>query len=129
MFFVVGVFHPLGHFHDPLLDTLQQVCVTPVLRTPHLDTVLQVRPQQGTAEGQDHLPRPAVHASFGAAQGMVGFLGCEGTLLAHVQLAIHKYPQVFLGRAVLKTFIPKLVLIVGAEASQLQDFSWICRTS
>jgi len=40
------VFHPLDHFCGPLLDVLKQVCVSPVLRTPHLDAVLQVRPHQ-----------------------------------------------------------------------------------
>ena len=38
-----------------------------------------------------------------AAQDMVGFLGCKGTLLAHVHLTIHWYPQVLSDRAVLKT--------------------------
>ena len=48
-----------------------------------------------------------------AVQDTVGFLGCEGTLLAHVQLPIHQYPQVLFGRAVLHPFILKLVLMVG----------------
>lgn len=47
------------------------------------------------------LPQPAGHTSFDAAQAMVGFLSCEGKLLAHVHLAIHQYPQVLFGRAVL----------------------------
>ena len=34
---------------------------------------------QGRAEGQDHLPWPADHDSFGAVQDRSGFLGCEGT--------------------------------------------------
>ena len=37
---------------------------------------------QHRAEGQDPLPY-----LFDAAQDTVGFLGCEGTLLAHVQLS------------------------------------------
>ena len=41
---VVDVFHPLSHFCGPPLDALQQLHVSPVLRTPHLDTVLQVGP-------------------------------------------------------------------------------------
>ncbi|KAK4811561.1 hypothetical protein QYF61_016020, partial [Mycteria americana] len=44
---------------------------------------------------------------FDAAQGMVGFLGRERTLSAHVQLFIHQYPQVFLCRAALNPFIPQ----------------------
>ena len=51
---------------------------------------------QYRVEGQDHLPRSVGYTSFDAAQDIVGFLGCEGTLLAHDQLAIHQYPQVIL---------------------------------
>jgi len=50
------VFHPLDHFCSPPLDMLQQVYVSPVLRTPPLDAVLQVSPHQHRAEGQHHLP-------------------------------------------------------------------------
>ena len=53
---IVGVFHPLAYFCDPSLDLLQQICVSPVLRTPHLDSELQVRSHQCRAEGQDDLP-------------------------------------------------------------------------
>jgi len=59
------------------------------------------RSHQRKVEEQDHLPRPADHASFVAAQDMADLLGCRGALLAHVQLAIHQYSQVLLGRAVL----------------------------
>jgi len=44
---------------------------------PELDTVLQVRPHQSGAVGQNHLPLPAGHDSFDAAQDTVGFLGYE----------------------------------------------------
>ena len=40
------VFHPWDHFCGPPLDVLQQVCVSPVLRTPQLDAVFQVRSHQ-----------------------------------------------------------------------------------
>ena len=68
------------------------------------DAVLQVRPHQHRAEGQDPLPCPAGCASFDAAQHTVGFLGCEGTLLAHVLLAVHQYPHVFFGSGWIPTF-------------------------
>jgi len=58
-----------------------------VLRSPLLDVILQVRPHQLRVEGQAHLPCPAGHTSFDEAQDTVGFLGCKGTLLPHVQLA------------------------------------------
>lgn len=37
------VFQRLDHFSDSPLDTLQQFSVSPILSTPHVDTVLQVR--------------------------------------------------------------------------------------
>jgi len=57
--------------------------VSPVLRTPYLDAVGQMKPHQCRVEGQDRLPRSAGHASVDAAQDTVGYLGCQGTLLAH----------------------------------------------
>ena len=106
------------------LDTLQEVHISPALRSPHLDTVLQVRPHQHRAEGQNFLLQPAGHAAFDAAQDTVGSLGCEGTLLAHVQLPIHQYPQVLFSRAVLNPFILQFVLLMGVASSQLQDLAF-----
>jgi len=108
---VEEMFHLLDHVCGPPLDALQQVYGSPVLRTPHLDTLLQVRPHQSRVEGQDHLSPPAGHASFNVAQYTVGFLGCKATLLAHVQLPIHQYPQVIFSRAMLNPFIPQVVLV------------------
>ena len=45
-----------------------------MLGAPELDTALQVWSHQSRGEGQNHLPRPAGHASFDAAQDAVGFL-------------------------------------------------------
>ena len=41
---------------EALLVILQQVCVPPVLRSPCLGAVLQVKPRQHRVEGQDHHP-------------------------------------------------------------------------
>jgi len=81
----------LDNFCGPPLDALQQVHVCPVLKTPHLDTVLQVRSNQCRIDGQDHLPQPADHISLDAIKDTVCFLVHEGTLLAHAQLAINQY--------------------------------------
>ena len=67
----------MDHFCGPPLDVFQQVHVSLVLRTLHLDTVLQVRPHQHRVEGQDHLPHSAGHSSLDAAQDRVDFLGCD----------------------------------------------------
>ena len=52
---------------------------------------------------------------------MVGFLGCDLILLAHIQLFIHQYPQVLLHRAALNPFIPQPVLLLGVALTQVQD--------
>jgi len=62
------------------------------------------------AEVQDHLPQHGGHTSDADWDSM----GCEGTLLAHVQLTTHQYPQVLFGMVVLCPYIPPhLVLILG----------------
>ena len=85
--------------------------------------ILQVRSHQCRVEGQDLFLWPTGHISFDAAQDRVGFLGLEGTFLAHVQLAIHQYPQVLLSRAVIYPFFPQLALSVGAATTQVQDLA------
>ena len=71
------------------------------------------------SRGADPLPHPAGRDSFDTAQDMIDFLGCEGTLLAHVKLPIHQHSQVFLGRAVLNPFILQFVLVVDVASSQV----------
>jgi len=73
------VFQPFDHLCGPPLDPLQQVHVCSVLRAPELDAGLQVGSHESGVEGQNHLPRPAGHADFDAAQNTVGLLGCEST--------------------------------------------------
>ncbi|KAK4818846.1 hypothetical protein QYF61_020065, partial [Mycteria americana] len=51
----------------------------------------------------------------------VGLLGCECTLLAHVQLFIHQHPQVLLRRAALNHIIPQPVLKPRIALNQVQD--------
>ena len=99
---------------------LQQVHVSSVLKTPHQDTVLQVRPHQCVLEGQDHLACLAGHIS---AWDTIDFLGCEGTMLAHAKLTIHQYTQVFFYMAVLNPFIPQFVFIMGVASIQVQDLA------
>ena len=74
-----------------------------------MNTVLQVRPHQCRAEAQDHSSRHASHRCFDAAQDMVGFLSCQGTVLAYAQFAIHQYSQILFSRAVLYPYIPHCI--------------------
>jgi len=50
------VLQPSDHLSGPPLDPLQQLHILPMLGPPDLDTVLQVGPQEGRAEGDDPLP-------------------------------------------------------------------------
>ncbi|KAK4826718.1 LOW QUALITY PROTEIN: hypothetical protein QYF61_010933 [Mycteria americana] len=52
---------------------------------------------------------------------MVGLLGCEHTLSAHVQLFVHQYPQVLFRRAALDHIIPQPVLKPRIAPTQVQD--------
>ncbi|KAK4813810.1 hypothetical protein QYF61_026414, partial [Mycteria americana] len=52
---------------------------------------------------------------------MVGFLGCKRTLLAHVQLFVHQYPQVLFRRATLDHIIPQPVLKPRIAPTQVQN--------
>jgi len=79
------------------------------------------RSHQTGAEGQNSVPRPAGHTCFDAAEDTVGFLGCEHTLMAHVQLFIHQYPQVLLSRPALNPFLPQPVLMPGVTLTLMQD--------
>jgi len=120
-FLIEEALHPSDDFCGPPLDLLQQVRVLLVLRASELDTGLQVRSHQSRAEGQNYLPQPAGLASLDAAQDMVGLLGCKYTSVAHVQLFIHRCPQVLLGRAAFHSFIPQTVLIAGVALTHVQD--------
>lgn len=46
------------------------------------------------AEGQNPLPCPAAHTPVDAAQDTFGFLGCECTLMAHVEFFTNHHSQV-----------------------------------
>ena len=60
-----------------------------------MDAVLKVRSHQLRVEGRITFLTLLAHSSFDVAQDTVGFLVCEGTLLAHIQLSIHQYPKCF----------------------------------
>lgn len=90
---------PSDHLSGSPLDPFPELHVLLVLGAPGLDAGLQMGPHKGRAEGDNHLPLPAGHPSFDTAQDTVVLLGCESSLLAHVQLFIHQDPQVLLCRA------------------------------
>jgi len=62
-----------------------------MLGAPKLDAGLQVWSHDSGVKGQNPLPCPPVHSSLDVAQDTVGFLGCQHTLMAHVELLILQY--------------------------------------
>ncbi|XP_050565909.1 uncharacterized protein LOC126913259 [Cygnus atratus] len=111
----------LHHLRRPPLDTLQQFNVLFVLWCPELHTVLEVRPQQRRVEQDHHFPRPTNNAVLDASQDTVGPPGCQGTLLAHIQLAVNHNPQIPLCRAALQRLVAQSVCIARVAPSQVQD--------
>jgi len=101
------VLQPSDNFCGPPLDLLQQLHLLLVLRAPDLDAGLQVKFHQGSADGQNHLPRPAGHAAFDAAQDTTGLLGCKHPLLAIVKLFVIR---------TLKSFSSGLLLISSSPS-------------
>ncbi|KAJ7414889.1 hypothetical protein BTVI_39977 [Pitangus sulphuratus] len=83
-----------------------------------LDAVPQVGSHESGVEGQNHLPRPAGHTAFDAAQDT------NGTLSARVQSVIHQHPQVLLSRAALDLFIPQPTLIPEVALTQVQHLAF-----
>jgi len=87
-----------------------------VLRAPELDVGLPGGLSPERRRGAQY--PPAGHAALDAAQDMGGLLGCERTLVAHVQLFIHQYLQV-LGRGALNPLVPQPVLVAGVVLTQV----------
>ncbi|KAK4821259.1 hypothetical protein QYF61_017137 [Mycteria americana] len=91
-----------------------------MLGAPEVNTVLQVGPHDRRG-GES--PQPAGHASFDAAQDMVGFLGCKQALPGHVELLINQHPQVLLLRAALSPFSVQPVFVLGIAPTHVQDLA------
>ena len=66
---------------------------------------------------------PPLTCWLDAAQDVVGLLGCERTLVGHVQLFIHQHSQVLLGRVAFNPVIPQPVLIPGVALTLMQDLA------
>ncbi|KAK4827485.1 hypothetical protein QYF61_018785 [Mycteria americana] len=113
----------LHQLRCPSLDTLQYLNIPLVVGGPKLNTVFEVRPHQCRVQGHDHFPSPAGHAIFDTSQDAIGFLGRLGTLLAHIQAAVNKHPQVLLCQAAFQLLFPKPGALHGVAVAQVQDLA------
>ncbi|KAK4824096.1 hypothetical protein QYF61_010616 [Mycteria americana] len=117
------VLQTLHQLHCPSLDLIQHLNVPLVVGGPKLNTVFEVQPHQCRVQGHDHFPSPAGHAIFDTSQDAIGFLGCLGTLLAHIQAAVNKHPQVLLCQAAFQPLFPKPVALHEVAVAQVQDLA------
>ncbi|KAK4831823.1 hypothetical protein QYF61_019346 [Mycteria americana] len=124
--FIGEVHQPSDHLRGPPLGLLKQVHVLLMLGTTELNTVLQAGSHKSGVEVENHLPPPAGHTSFDAAQDTIGFLGCKCTLPGHTQFFIHQYPQVLLHRAALNPLITQLVCMLGIAPTQTGESGHFC---
>ncbi|KAK4808596.1 hypothetical protein QYF61_009899 [Mycteria americana] len=113
----------LHQLRCPSLHTLQHLNVPLVVGGPKLNTVFEVRPHQCRVQGHNHFPTPAGHTIFDTSQDAIGFLGRLGTLLAHIQAAVNKHPQVLLCQAAFQPLFPKPVALHGVAVAQVQDLA------
>jgi len=92
-----------------------------VLRIPELDAGLQVGSHQSRVEEQNHLPQPAGHAAFDAAQDTVSLLGYECMLPD--ELLLNQHSQVLLFKGALNPFSTQSVFVLGITLTQVQDLA------
>ncbi|KAK4815153.1 hypothetical protein QYF61_017594 [Mycteria americana] len=117
------VLQTLPQLRCPSLDTLQPLNVSLGVRGPTLNTAFEVRPHQCRVQGHDHCPSPAGHTIPDTSQDAIGFLGCLGTLLAHIQAAVNQHPQVLLCQAAFQPLFPKPVALHVVAVAQVQDLA------
>ncbi|KAK4830730.1 hypothetical protein QYF61_013180 [Mycteria americana] len=110
----------LHQLRCPSLHPLQYLNIPLVVGGPKLNTGFEVRPHQCRVQGHNHFPSPAGHAIFDTSQDAIGFLGRLGTLLAHIQAAVNKHPQVLLCLAAFQPLFPKPVALHGVAVAQAQ---------
>ncbi|KAK4824184.1 hypothetical protein QYF61_012000 [Mycteria americana] len=117
------VLQTLHQLHCPSLHTLQHLNVSLVVRGPKLNTVFKVWPHQCQVQADNHAPSPTGHTIPDTSQDAIGFLGHLGTLLAHIQPAVNKHPQVLFPWAAFQPLFPKPVALHGVVVTQVQDLA------
>ena len=114
-FFIGEALQSSDHLHVPPLNSLQLLCILPVLGAPGLDAVLQMEPHKGRAEGDNHLPLPAGHPSFDAAQNT--------GLQAHAAGSCPENSQMLLFWAALNEFFSQSARVSRIAPAQVQHLA------
>jgi len=92
-----------------------------LLGAPEVNPKLKVGSLEGQAEGEKHLPHPAVHTCFDAAMVTVGFLGCMHMMPSHVEVFLNQHLQVLLLRAPLNPFSTQPGFLLRIAPTHPQD--------
>ena len=74
-------------------------------------------------EADNHVPLPAGHPSSDAVQDTISLLGCKSSLLAHVQLFVHRDPQALLCRIALTELLSQSVYISETAPTQVEHLA------
>lgn len=92
-----------------------------LLGSPGVNPKLEVESVESRAEGEEHLPHPAVHTCFDVAMVTVGFLGCKYTTPGHLEVFLNQQLQVLLLRAPLNLFSTQLGFLLRIAPTHLPD--------
>ena len=121
------LFHPSDHFCGPPLDAFQQLHVSPVLSTPHLNAALQVRSHSTEQKGRSP-PSALLAVLHWMHPGSSWLSGLRGRSPGSCPGAIHwattwQPPQALFGRSLLHPYIPQIVLVVRVATTQVLDLA------
>jgi len=116
--------HTFQLFHQvwcPPLDAFKHVNILLQLWGPELFTALKVRPHQCWIQWDNHLFWTAGYAVFDASQDLDCPLGCQGTLLSHMNPAVNQHSQTPFCRAGLQPLVSQFILVTGVTPPQVQN--------
>jgi len=103
---------------------LQQVYISPVLRTLHLDTVLQVRPHQAQSREAGSPPSPCQLRFFWCSPGYSWLSVLRGHTAGSCPASHPSVPSGLFDRAAPNPFISQLVLVVSVALIQVEDLAF-----
>lgn len=100
---------------------LQHLDVLLLVRSPTLNTVYEVQPQQSWVQRDHHFPRTDSHIISDTSLGAIDLLGHPSTPVAPIQPAIGQYSQAPFCQASFHPPFFHLVVMHGLAVPQVQD--------
>lgn len=112
--------HTPHQLQCPSLNNFQDLNIFLVVRSPQLNTAIEVLPHRGRVQGDDHLPVPAGNTVSYASQDATELLGHLGTLLTHVQLSVGLHLRL-VSLTVFQPLCPNPVVLPEVVVAEVQD--------